>query len=365
VQEVESTETELREYMLRELTVGSGEGGAGPRCGIIGEVVIGDGTGPTGSCAELDLDAADEKVLRAAAAAHAGTGAPVLVSVPRCGRSPALVPRLLQLLLGGGGVAPDRLLIAGLGFTCDEADVRAVLEAGCMLALALGSGASEVQTRPAPAAQGGQADGATFSPPPPPPLCVAAGDAAVAALVTRVCEAGHSSQVALCHSYLFKTQLAAYGGEGLGLGPFLARLPARLDPASRRAMAGGNVARALAWWVRPRPPPPAPRASCAAATAGPRVKRETTPSAGWTFATARLGASTPIVPWQTRRRRTRVGTAAGEGIAAAGVAEEPTQRARCGRSSKYNSNCCLFGPCTRDGTNEGAAVAAHARSVTL
>jgi hypothetical protein len=261
VQEVESTETELREYMLRELTVGSGEGGAGPRCGIIGEVVIGDGTGPTGSCAELDLDAADEKVLRAAAAAHAGTGAPVLVSVPRCGRSPALVPRLLQLLLGGGGVAPDRLLIAGLGFTCDEADVRAVLEAGCMLALALGSGASEVQTRPAPAAQGGQADGATFSPPPPPPLCVAAGDAAVAALVTRVCEAGHSSQVALCHSYLFKTQLAAYGGEGLGLGPFLARLPARLDPASRRAMAGGNVARALAWWVRPRPPPPAPRAS--------------------------------------------------------------------------------------------------------
>ena len=210
------------------------------RAGLIGELVLGIPFGP-----------ADQKVLEAAAVAQRRTTAAVLVTVPGVGRDDGYVTHLLEELLVRLAIAPERLLLGGMGqgqgeagLAADERDMVAVAQRGCGLVVSV-SGNCEVLAVPEdPAAPGAGAPCRT--------------DEQAAMMVGMMCAVGYTHQIVLAQSLQFRTQLAAYGGEGLSLA---ATFPPRLarhgvSAEQMRAMATENMGRMLAFWLPPPPPKP-------------------------------------------------------------------------------------------------------------
>ena len=104
---------EIADEFTRELD--EGIDGTGIRAGIIGEI----GT-------SKELYDAEVKVLRAAAAAHARTGAPVMVHLNPWAKHALKVIDILE----AGGVAPERICLCHLDVLLDLDDMRAVLKRG-------------------------------------------------------------------------------------------------------------------------------------------------------------------------------------------------------------------------------------------
>ena len=106
----------IADEFVRELD--EGIDGTGIRAGIIGEV----GTSQTLYDEEI-------KVLRAAAVAHARTGAPVMVHLNPWAKHALEVVDILE----AGGVAAERICLCHLDVLLDLDDMRAVLKRGAMV----------------------------------------------------------------------------------------------------------------------------------------------------------------------------------------------------------------------------------------
>jgi phosphotriesterase-related protein len=100
----EATVDDLAERFVRELTVGIGE--TGVRAGIIGEIGT-SGINRASRQKHGDITLAEEKVLRAAAAASVQTGAAVTVHLDPRGTG---AYRVIEVLTGEG-VAPERMIM--------------------------------------------------------------------------------------------------------------------------------------------------------------------------------------------------------------------------------------------------------------
>lgn len=156
----------------------------------------------------------EERVLRAAAWAAVATGAPVSTHTERGTMA------LEQLaILESEGLDPARVVVGHLDFTLDEAYLRRVLETGAFVSFDQVS-----KTKYAP-------------------------DAARAAMVWRLVEAGYSDQLLLSGDLARRSYLRAYGG-GPGLTFLVERFPrylydAGLDGATVRRLYVDNPARAL------------------------------------------------------------------------------------------------------------------------